>query len=172
MLRIFATTWKRLAIAIGLVLIGMSLVPYIALPSEQFGWQRFAGIYGGDPEIAVNFSNGAPGSSFTITGANFPANTAVTVDVNGTPLGTLTTDEVGAFMLRITTTTDTDWGVYVVTVTEAPAQVAQAGGASAQTRFTLARSAPLRAPDNTTRTFALPDGIAQNWIYMPMIYGQ
>lgn len=101
-----------------------------------------------------------------------PKSLALAVAVNGTLLGTLTTDEVGAFMLRITTTADTDWGVYVVTITEAPAQVAQAGGASAQTRFTLARAAPLRAPDSTTLAFAVPDGIAQNWIYMPMIYSR
>lgn len=36
----------RVLIATGLLVSGLLLTPFIALPSERFGWERFAGIYG------------------------------------------------------------------------------------------------------------------------------
>jgi plastocyanin len=37
--------YRGIAIALTILLSGMALVPYVALPAEQFAWQRFADAY-------------------------------------------------------------------------------------------------------------------------------
>ena len=37
--------FQRLVIALAIMLSGLALVPYIALPSEKLVWQRYANAY-------------------------------------------------------------------------------------------------------------------------------
>ena len=37
--------FQRLVIVLVIVLSGLALVPFVALPSEQLSWQRFAAAY-------------------------------------------------------------------------------------------------------------------------------
>jgi len=39
------TRFRRLLVAVAIMLSGMALVPYIALPSAKFSWQLFADAY-------------------------------------------------------------------------------------------------------------------------------
>jgi hypothetical protein len=153
---------------------GMALIPYIALPSEGFSWQRFAGVYSGGPSLTINYDTGAPGSSFTVIGFNYPANQTVTVKVNNHLLGTTTTDEIGGFTIRITSAANTDEGFYEVKVEvelESPSSNAlSAVSAASAIRFQILAGAPLRAPEGTGTAFALPDGIAAtDLVYMPLV---
>lgn len=104
---------SRIAITLAILLSGLLLVPYISLPTAAIGWSLFAGVY--TPELAVNASSGAPGSTFTFTGTNYPPNSLATVYVDGEDLGTVTTDGAGAatFLLE---TTGAIPGLYNVTM--------------------------------------------------------
>lgn len=165
--------WKRLIIALSIVLVGMALVPYIALPSERFSWQLFAGVYGDGPSLAISYDDGAPGSSFTVTGVNYPADATVVVKVNGQTLGSTVTDDIGGFRIRIDTTPQTDLGLYEVEVEvelDDDSRLA-AVSVSGATRFRLSAGAPLRAADqDVLAAFNVPDGIAQNPVYMPLVF--
>jgi plastocyanin len=48
--------FRRLLVASAILLSGLALVPYIALPSAKFGWQQFAGAYQPEP-IVVSIQN-------------------------------------------------------------------------------------------------------------------
>jgi hypothetical protein len=163
------TGWQRLLIALSIVLVGMALIPYIALPSERFSWQLFANVYSDGPMLAINYDDGAPGSSFTITGLGYPANQNVTVKVNGHILGTTVTGENGGFIIHITSKPETDEGLYKVEVEAESGNAALAVSASGATRFRLSASAPLLAAEGAVNAFTLPDGIASNPAYLPVV---
>lgn len=160
-----------MAIALGLLFAGIALVPYVALPSERFGWQLFAGVYGDGPHLAVNYDAGAPGSSFTVTGFNFPANRTVVIKANGHVLGTIVSDDIGGFQIRIATDANTDEGFYEIeAAADGPSPNAlSALSAAATVRFRVSTSAPLRAAEGAAPTFALPDGIAVDLIFTPFV---
>jgi plastocyanin len=44
---------RRLAIALVIVLAGLALVPFVALPSGKFSWQQFSGAYQAPDLVAV-----------------------------------------------------------------------------------------------------------------------
>lgn len=44
---------RRLAIALVIVLAGLALVPFVALPSGKFSWQQFSGAYQAPNPVAV-----------------------------------------------------------------------------------------------------------------------
>ncbi len=93
---------------------------------------------------------GAPGSAFTLAGSAFPADGTGTITVNGHQLGTFATDAVGSFALMLTTA-GADEGLYVVTATMNP---------SASVRLVLDADQPVRPPEGTGKTMAIPLGIA------------
>jgi hypothetical protein len=162
---------KRLLVVLGLMLLGTALIPYVALPYERFGWQLFAGIYGSGPQLAINYETGAPGSSFSITGVGFPANQQVSVQVNGQTLGTATTDDIGGFLIQIISAPTNNTGYYAVLISVAPDdnRASLAAGESAGTAFVLRADAPLRAREGEATAFNLPDGLAQQRLYLPLI---
>ncbi len=163
--------WKRLAIALSLVLAGMALIPYIALPSESFRWQLFAGVYGEGPRLAISYDVGAPGSSFTVTGFNFPANQSITIKANGHVLGSTVSDDIGGFLIHITTDAGTDEGVYEI---EAEVEAQSRNGLSAErtsanVRLVLRANAAVRTAVGSAPAFAMPDGIAVHLVFMPLV---
>jgi hypothetical protein len=112
-MRINRELLTRGLIAALILMSGLALIPYLELPQKTLGWEQFAGIY--TPELVVEPEFGRPGSTFTGTGSNYPANTLATVYVDGDPLGTVMTDENGSAIFYINTI-GADVGVYNVTL--------------------------------------------------------
>ena len=75
--------------------------------------------------LTINYSSGAPGSYFTITGSNFPPDNTVTITINGNLLGTVPTDPSGSFIFILETNPTTDEGFYSVTVSVNPSATTQ-----------------------------------------------
>lgn len=149
---------KRLLLALAVLLAGLTLVPYVALPNEAFSWRLFANIYGSEAALGANYTTGAPGSFFTVTGYNFLPGQAVTIAANGQNLTTLQADEAGSFSF-VLATDDADAGRYRISANGAPITLE------------LLSSAPLRpreAADDILTIF-LPAGIAENTLYLPKI---
>lgn len=162
------STWKRLLLALGVALSGLLLVPYVALPNESFSWRLFVGAYGAVPAMGVNYTSGAPGSYFTVSGYNFPPNQPVTIAANERVLGSTTAAADGSFSVIIDTT-GADVGTYLVTGDSAGISLEQISG-DAVTRFELRNGAPLRPRQSTTLPlFLLPPGLAQQQVFLPLI---
>ena len=112
------------------------------------------------PSLAINFTAGAPGSYFTFTGIDFPANDTATISVNGHELGTVPTNTNGEFGFFFSTT-NADEGAYYVTANVNP---------SATTRFTLDSHDQVHPQEGTGTVFEVPAGIAfTNIINLPFI---
>jgi peptide/nickel transport system substrate-binding protein len=126
-----------------------------------------AGKYDGFNEVAVaalhiNFTEGAPGSYFTLIGENYPPDLPARLYVNGIEidtLGSLVTDAIGSFEF-ILYTVEADPGGYVITVTVNP---------SASTGFILREGAPIQPQVGTGEIFGVPAGIAYHLCYLPLI---
>jgi photosystem II stability/assembly factor-like uncharacterized protein len=113
------------------------------------------------PALAVNYSSGAPGSYFAITGSNFPPVVTATIAINGNLLGTVPTDSSGGFVLSLETSPTTEEGLYSVTASVNP---------SAVTQFTLDAEDDIRPQEGTGTVFVVPDGIAYHYaVYLPLI---
>lgn len=150
--------YTRLLTALAILLSGLTLLPFINLPTEAFGWQRYAGAY--QPILTINYTTGQPGSYFTLTGNGFTANSSAAVLVNGNLLGTVPTDASGnvTFILY---TPQADVGYYAVLVLT---------DVGASQGFTLSASAPLRPQEGSGPILEVPAGMAaNNFIYLPII---
>jgi photosystem II stability/assembly factor-like uncharacterized protein len=110
--------------------------------------------------LAINYSSGAPGSYFTLTGSNFPPNRTATISVNGNVLGTVLTDSSGSFIFSLETNPTTEEGFYRVTVSVNP---------SASTQFTLDVADDVHPREGSETVFVVPDGIAYHVVYLPLI---
>ena len=130
----------------------------------------YAGTYGGgvfaiqqtliDALLTINFSSGAPGSYFTITGSNFPPSSIATISINGNISGTVLTNSSGGFIFLLKTSLTTDEGFYRVTVSV---------NTSAGTQFTLDAEDDVRPQEGSETVFVVPDGIAYHVVYLPLI---
>lgn len=151
---------KRLSLALSILFAGLALVPYVALPNESFSWRLFAGLYGATPALGINYTTGAPGSFFTVTGYNFPVGQTVTIAANGRNLGTVQANDTGTFSF-VLASDNADTGTYRIS----------ANGQTATVRLDLVRGAPLRPRegDASLLTLYLPRGIAETNVYLPVI---
>lgn len=113
------------------------------------------------PVLNINYSNGAPGSYFTLQGHNFPSNTQASLTINGYPLGTLAINAMGAVTF-ILSTANADEGDYVTRVRVNPED---------SMVFTLDHNAPVRPrEDMTSPVFDVPAGIAfTHRLYLPTV---
>jgi len=112
------------------------------------------------PSLETNFVSGAPGSFFTITGTDFPANSTATIAVNAQELGTVTTDSDGNLTFLLSTT-NADEGYYFATATVNP---------SAAIGFRLDSDEPVRPQDGSGLIIDVPAGIAfTEFIYLPIV---
>ena len=112
------------------------------------------------PSISLNHQTGQPGSFFKVTGQNFPANTTVTITVNGHQVGTVNTNGSGGFVFSLQTSASAQEGVYAISV----------NGAAAT--YWLDSSAPLWSKDpDGGETVQVPDSIApySNFVYLPIV---
>jgi hypothetical protein len=122
------------------------------------------------PALAINYSSGAPGSYFTITGYNYPPNSTATISINANVLGTVTTDSSGGFTFVLETNPTTDEGFYSVTVTvndNASTQIYL--NPSATTQFTLNAEDAVHPQEGIGTMLEVPDGIAYHFVYLPLI---
>jgi len=113
-----------------------------------------------NPSLQINYANGAPGSFFTVTGADFPTDSTASIQVNSLSVGTVPTDAEGRFTFLLTTT-NADEGAYFVTTSV---------DSSATTQFVLNAAEPVRPQEGSGDMFDVPTGIAFNeFVFLPSI---
>jgi len=122
------------------------------------------------PQLTLNYPNGQPGSYFTLTGENFPANVSVTVDFSGitprwksvaAPL--VTVSPTGGFITFLSTEGITQPGNYTVTV-------ALGGAPLAVTQFALEDGAPLRTIEGGGAMLVVPPAPSPPLlVYLPLL---
>ena len=147
----------RLLIAFSVVLVGLAMVPVIGLPTTGYRWQTYADAYL-PVTLEVNYTSGQPGSFFTFMGSNYPPNYTVTILVNDTVLGDVTTDGNGDIIFLIDSS-GADIGHYFVTTDEPDSSTAE---------FWLGQNVPLRPQEGDGTVFSLPAGIAYTIWYLPV----
>lgn len=99
-------------VALVILLAGVALIPFVSLPTEAISWQQYAGVY--DAFLAVNYTEGQPGSFFTFSGSNYPPNSIADVTLNSQQIGSVASDSGGNFTF-ILNTYGLDPGLYTVT---------------------------------------------------------
>ena len=149
---------KHLLITILLFSVGALLVPFIGLPSEGYHWQVYANVYV-PMTMQNNYSDGAPGSFFTVNGYNFAPDDKLDVTANGMLLGEVSTDELGAFTFMINSAQAAEGAYYIATDADN----------SPRSLFYLAAAAPLRAQEGQGPIFTLPSGAALQVLHLPFM---
>jgi hypothetical protein len=111
--------------------------------------------------LRMNFSDGLPGSYFTLTGENFPPGSLATISVNGSMLtDSQLTTEAGGFVVFLSTG-GADEGVYQVNASVNP---------SASIFFRLDAANPLRSQEGGGQILDVPSGIGiNNKLFIPMV---
>ena len=148
----------RIVLAFVVFLSGVALIPVMGLPAAGFNWQRFAGAYV-PTMLEVNHASGQPGSFFTITGANYPSNTALEVHANGILLGSIQSDS-GGNLIFVINSAGAELGYYTVVVGQVN---------DVSTRFALKSEDPLWAQDVAAPVLQLPSNSANHLIFLPSI---
>ncbi|PDV98006.1 hypothetical protein [Candidatus Chloroploca asiatica] len=99
-----------------------------------------------DPLLHVNYLDGAPGSTFVLSGLHFPAGARLQVQVNGVVLDPpFMADAAGRFTLLLTTPPEAAAGQYVVVVSTVPVaqeRQVQPSRVVRQTAYELVTSGP------------------------------
>lgn len=150
--------FTRIFLALAILLSGLAFLPFVSLPLEAFGWQRFADAY--QPTLTINYPDGQVGSYFALTGSGFSPNSTATIVVNGALLGTVPVDGSGNLAFQLSTS-QADEGYYLVMTTVNP---------SSAVAFVLNAAAPLRAQAGSGPIFNVPAGLAfNNILYLPII---
>jgi len=113
-----------------------------------------------EPYLNISFHEGAPGSLFSITGANFPDTQQASIYVNTRFVGAVPC-AYGWFEL-VLDTTGTDEGLYIV--------VAATPTVSAAQFFTVEANQRVREPVSDGPIFPVPAGIAffERWL-LPLV---
>jgi len=121
------------------------------------------GAYELGATLNINYTSGSPGSFFTVTGFDFPANSSATITVNNQTLGIVPTDAGGSFTFLLSTT-NADEGSYFVSASTNP--IATIG-------FVLGLNEPIRSQEGSDTIFDVPAGIAfTESIFLPTVFRQ
>ena len=112
------------------------------------------------PVLMINYANGAPGSFFTLEGANFPTNSTAVIIINDYNLGAVPTDSSGnlTFLLN---TDQADKGEYLVTASVNPI--------AASVSFVLDAQRMPRPQEGIGTIFNVPGGLNTRFVYLPLI---
>jgi len=102
------------------------------------------------PILNINYTDGAPGSFFNLSGSSFPPNQSASITINGLSIGNLATDTSGTFTFTLTTS-NADEGSYYVTASVNP---------NATVRFTLDNNSEIKPQEGSYTTFDVPSGTA------------
>ncbi len=111
------------------------------------------------PVLILNHNTGGKGSYFNLVGLDFPANSAVWVEVNGQHLGTAQTTTAGSFSITLDTH-DASAGHYVLM---APQTI------SFPTWFSLNPADPIWPREEQHPVWSVPAGIEARMLYLPCI---
>ncbi len=133
-----------------------------ATPYELWavGQTGFILHYTYSPQLIINYSTGAPGSFFTITGTQFPPDVNVDLMVNGYMVGTIPSDTSGSFNFILSTGLANE-GFYTVTASVNP---------GAAVRLILDHDFDVRSQEGSYPIFDLPSGLAAtNIINLPLV---
>jgi len=112
------------------------------------------------PRLTVDFTTGAPGSTFTISGLYYPFNSQATIYINGVNLGTFMTDNQGAFTMTLATPPTAEDGLYQVTVSVNP---------TASLILRLDSSDPLHTTDPLPINIVSTVEDAWEFIFLPVV---
>ncbi len=112
------------------------------------------------PVVNTSYASGKPGSFFTLTGMGFPANTPITITVNGAALSTTAATTLEGSFILFLDMTGANAGFYEVAVT---------AGGTASTVLALHPDAPLRVQEGGGTTLVVPAGIGvpANTLFLP-----
>ena len=110
-------------------------------------------------QLEINYTSGAPGSYFTLTGKDFQPNATASIKVNGNKLGTVSTDDSGNLNFILNTDL-ADEGFYTVTASTT---------VSASASFAIKLTEPVRPKEGTGQVFNVPAGIAFEHLNLPII---
>jgi pullulanase-type alpha-1,6-glucosidase len=129
---------------------------------------------GGPQQIRINYSVGAPGSAFVVTGKGFAPNAALTITVNGRALaGTFTADATGTAVVTIQTAERAQPGLYQVEIRgERAPTLAQVAPLVLRTAYVLDPFAPQRAlaANAPAQTGTVPVTVAAGYrLYLPIV---
>jgi alpha-tubulin suppressor-like RCC1 family protein len=117
----------------------------------------------GGPSLTLNYPTAQPGSYFTLSGWNFPADTQGSLTINGQVITTaLAINPTGSFIVFLNTA-GAEAGSYVVTVSVNP---------EAMTGFLLTEDAPLRPQEGGGQEYVVPGGVAYHdfiFIHLPLV---
>ena len=95
------------------------------------------------PVLTVTPDSGTPGTSFAVNGTGFHTGSAVDLTLDGSPAGTATTDESGAFNYTLNTDGNITTGAHTVQATDAQ-------GASASVTFNISGDSETGGPLRVT----------------------
>jgi hypothetical protein len=112
------------------------------------------------PQLEIDHFNGAPGSFFTIKGAQFPPGYPVSISINGHLLGSVLSDPSGGFVLILETHPGAEEGLY---------RVSAAVDAAAATQFTLDSDGVLYPKQGQGIVLVVPDQIAIHPFFIPFL---
>ena len=113
------------------------------------------------PVLAIDYPSGSPGSTFRLTGSNYPPNRTATVIINGqTMADTIPVDAEGAFVAQLSTAGAAE-GRYSITVSVNP---------RASCGVTLDEAAPARTHQGNESIVVVPPGIANTRAFaLPLV---
>ncbi|MDX1687380.1 MAG: hypothetical protein R3248_05290 [Candidatus Promineifilaceae bacterium] len=116
------------------------------------------------PALTINYPTGAPGSTFTVDGSDYPAGATITVRINNreiAPSAPIQTDEEGNFRFLLSTAGASE-GVYAVE--------ASAGETTLSVFFRLDTANPVRPQEGDGPVVSVPAGIAlDRFSYLPAV---
>lgn len=116
--------------------------------------------YLGPPTLTILYRSGAPGSYFPLGGEHWVPDTAVAVQVNGIPLGSVNAGSDGELSFQLISSGSTQHGLYIVTAVQGSTQLSHS--------FVVDPAAPLRP--GTGAGFVIPDNSALTpAVYLPVI---
>lgn len=125
------------------------------------------------PLLAINFSEGRPGSAFLITASGMDPGSTWDVTVGNQAIGAVQASPSGAIRLLLKTTPDTPPGRYQITLTRRAAlEIATA--VVPRIAFTLQAVAPLRVPPTDASDYELavpsdPTSPTTYTLYLPLL---
>lgn len=122
------------------------------------------------PSLAINYTSGAPGSTFLISGSGLPAG-GYTLALNGNTLRSIQVGGGGALQVALNTAPNAVAGRYDLTLDQSTG--ARAGTPPAIS-YRLAPDAPLHrlVPPSTTPSLDIPAAIAPRWenpLFLPVV---
>lgn len=112
-----------------------------------------------------NFTTGAPGSTFNISGVGFPANQTVTASIGGTSIGTFNSGS-GNFSLNLAFPATIADGLYTVSLSSS------GNCGSSSFGLTIDSQAPQRSAGAADTTLNVPDSAAglTTALYLPVLF--